>query len=666
MNWPEVYLHMKAGTDLDEAHQREVAAALEKYPFFAMGRMMMAKLATKLGDPRAQQLRFLGSLYAPSRQLYAFFLEERLRPRVPPPPRLTSSGRESQTPPARSEKKEETPASSDEPGPESMPYSEAFLPALQGWLAARRILYRNLGRRLYAQLVYEFPPPSPSPLVEESHSAPLPSSISLPSASTQPEEAVAMKEPIPSPSAPQVAPTSEAPAIASAPMEPPVSPLIADMPLLIEKSPPPQSAPLLRETSVGASRHPLAFTPRGVSMLLQFELATSGRESAESVRAPLSPILQEESSEVIAIVEETSTLSEVISEEASSPAPIESFIPEAELREQFHRPYVPLEEVSASVHLSEQLPSAPAPPIEAQTKEPPGEKIDEQELREQFHRPYVPLEEVSASVHLSEQLPSAPAPPVEAETKEPPSEKIDEQELREQFHRPYVPLEVPESPVRLASQETSAPSSSSPIDMTSNSPIRSFIPLEIDVGASIHLPVPEPEATEPLPPIMPPTEPPPPPKSPESPPSPAWQSFLAELQKELPLPGQMPAPASKELEGLRREFIKRLLAQRLIQPHSPPSPAEPNLIDMLIQKLEAFQPQASPSTERELPELTIPSWESTPTAPRVYTETMAKLYWAQGDLAKAIEVYETLIQKNPQNAEHYREQIRRIRAGEAP
>ncbi|MCS7152833.1 MAG: tetratricopeptide repeat protein [Bacteroidia bacterium] len=617
MNWPEVYLHMKAGTDLDEAHQREVAAALEKYPFFAMGRMMMAKLATKLGDPRAQQLRFLGSLYAPSRQLYAFFLEERLRPRVPPPPRLTSSGRESQTPPARSEKKEETPASSDEPGPESMPYSEAFLPALQGWLAARRILYRNLGRRLYAQLVYEFPPPSPSPLVEESHSAPLPSSISLPSASTQPEEAVAMKEPIPSPSAPQVAPTSEAPAIASAPMEPPVSPLIADMPLLREKSPPPQSAPLLRETSVGASRHPLAFTPRGVSMLLQFELATSGRESAESVRAPLSPILQEESSEVIAIVEETSTLSEVISEEASSPAPIESFIPEAELREQFHRPYVPLEEVSASVHLSEQLPSAPAPPVEAQTKGPP-------------------------------------------------SEKIDEQGLREQFHRPYVPLEVPESPVRLASQETSAPSSSSPIDMTSNSPIRSFIPLEIDVGASIHLPVPEPEATEPLPPIMPPTEPPPPPKSPESPPSPAWQSFLAELQKELPLPGQMPAPASKELEGLRREFIKRLLAQRLIQPHSPPSPAEPNLIDMLIQKLEAFQPQASPSTERELPELTIPSWESTPTAPRVYTETMAKLYWAQGDLAKAIEVYETLIQKNPQNAEHYREQIRRIRAGEAP
>jgi len=117
---------------------------------------------------------------------------------------------------------------------------------------------------------------------------------------------------------------------------------------------------------------------------------------------------------------------------------------------------------------------------------------------------------------------------------------------------------------------------------------------------------------------------------------------------------------------LRREFIRRLLAQR--PAHSPPAnvSAEENLIDLLLRKIETFHPQPTSAVEREVPDLTIPGWETPAPTPKVYTETMARLYWSQGDAVRAIQVYEGLIQKHPENAEYYRQQIARIRSGEMP
>lgn len=171
MNWPEVYLHMKAGTSLDETHRRQVEAVLEKYPFFALARMMVAKIAAHTGDPQAPQLRFLASLYAPSRQYYAFFLEERLRPRVSPPPKTPAPSAREGGPPAPSTSSQEEPPANDEPGPADMALSSAFWPPLQGWVAARQVLYAPVHMKLVQQLRFPEPVggmpevPSPSPVV---------------------------------------------------------------------------------------------------------------------------------------------------------------------------------------------------------------------------------------------------------------------------------------------------------------------------------------------------------------------------------------------------------------------------------------------------------------------------------------------------------------------
>lgn len=518
---------MKAGTALDEAHQREIESALEKYPFFAMGRMMMAKVATKLGNPRAQQLRFLGALYAPSRQHYAFFLEERLRPRVPPPPRLTPSSRESHIVPPSSEKKEEKPTSGDEPGPAEMPYSEAFWPPLQGWLAAHQILYASLGKRLRSQLADR---------------------LSLP-------------------------PSTSSPTAAS-----------KEVPLSTETALPP-SPPHRRQ-----AHHILTLTPMGMLPLLQFELQL--KEKSKEAKAP----------ETLSALPPAFEPSEAANG-GTSPSP----------PSQAEEPTEVLSTFSAEEKKRE--------------SSIPYQEEDSSALQSQFHRRFIPLEEVEKSIHLPTEMREGKAPQAQVES-------------------------------------LSAPSELSPDLFTSDSPIRVFIPLEIDVEGSIHLPVPEQKDTNeeeiPLPSseiVLPP------PETKSSPSS--WQSFLAELQKELPITEVPAAPVTKELEGLRREFIRRLLARRLLQPHVAPSPQGESLIDKLLRKLESLQPPHSQATE-EVPELTIPPLETPSSAPRVYTETMARLYWAQGDLVKAIQVYEVLAERHPENASHYRLQIERIRAGEAP
>ncbi|MCX8111851.1 MAG: hypothetical protein N3E49_01440 [Bacteroidia bacterium] len=617
MNWHEVYLHMKAGAALDEAHQREIAAALEKYPFFAMGRMMMAKVATKLGDPRAQQLRFLGSLYAPSRQSYAFFLEERMRPKVAPPPRLTSSGRESQTPPARSEQKEEQSPSNEEPGPPEMPFSEAFLPSLQGWVAARRTLYQKLGQRLRAQLAASSAM-FPSAVSTQNESSPVSEELIAPEEAQASSSAETARFPQPTTSS-EAAPVQ----LMDRPLSSRETSTSPHSELTPTQSPPLEPDPLessqtFRKLPSTSARipHVVAFTPLGVRNLLQFELPKSESASVQLLPAQAASIQTESpAGQQIPSSTPTSPASDEMS--ATPEAETPSLIYPETLREQFHRSYVPLEESHASVHLSYE--TSPSQPVSS-------------------------TEESSVSEEAAVSIPKA----------------------GEGFHRAYIPLEGVENRIHLDSSSGSLDAPSSVV-YKSDSPIRSFVPLDIDVEASIHLPVPEVETTPPSEPLSRSSSEGEPASAPpsEQKPGSMWHSFLAELQKELPLPEAMTQPATRELEGLRREFIRRLLSQRLIQPHAAPSVSDTDLIDTLIKKLEAFRPHAPPP-EREVPDLTVPNWEPADTAPRIYTETMAKLYWSQGDAVKAIEVYEVLIRKNPQNAEHYRRQIERIRAGESP
>lgn len=604
MNWHEVYLHMKAGTALDEMHQRELSAVLEKYPFFALGRVMMAKVATKLNDPRAQQLRFLGALYAPSRQHYAFFLEEKMRPRVAPPPRTGTASRESHTPSVQNEKKDEQPASGEEPGPVEMPYSESFLPSLQGWIAARLALYGSLGRRLRTRLTVctdpETAPPVPSPPQPPLTASDLPVTEREP-----PSEVISDRTPDASPVAGESS------------TQPQSSPQAAgDLPQIQVRAPVASEGSHLAQVS--------AFSPLRVGNILQFELPLS-RER----RRP-------------------AALQETLDKEARLASP------PGEL---------PLpSDAPPALSGGEPSDSHDTPPT--LTESPyPSEVSPSETLQGQFHRSYIPLEEMQTSVHLASPTEATPVP--EATT--PP---VGDADLREQFHRSYVPLEGEESVIHLSPEGSEiVPVAPEPETFPSESPIRSFVPLDIDVEASIHLPVPEPTGAE----------------TADIPPAPVmteggsesiseletkvtggWQSFLAELQKELPLPQVPSAPASKELEGLRREFIRRLLARRLVSPDTMTPHQEENLIDLLLQKLEAFQPQSAPPVEGEVPELTIPGWETAAATPRVYTETMARLYWSQGDIVRAIQVYEALIEKHPDNADHYRRQIERIRSGEMP
>ncbi len=572
MNWPEVFLHMKAGSSLDEAHKKAIEAALEKYPFFALGRMMAAKIATKLEDPRAQGLRFLASLYAPSRQYYAFFMEERLRPRVPPPPRLTpppSSSRESSTPPKDAASKKEEPSGSDEPGAEGMALSSAFWPPLQGWIGARMRLYVRQGELLRQQIVC---PPLPS------KEAPIP---------------------------------SEPPKV---PAEPPLMP--PELPASGEEAPSEKEA----SSSVEA---PLS---------LADPTTAEGPAPLPETSAPVTP-------EEPALSLEVSDLPGPLMLSSQGPAPEKEETPPA--------PSVPL----SSLHLQFELPLKSSPRVSPSADRPsPGEETS---ASSGFLRSYVPLEEMEAPIHL-------PVPEPEPAT---PEESLPPSSLRGAF----VPLENPEARIHLE------PPPSLPEDLyTSESPIRSFVPLDIDVKASIHLPVPEPTESSEVsfsfvePPAKEEKADQPLETNQEQPPSllqKGWQSFLEELQQ-MSLPPEKPLTARSELENLKREYIRRLLEKRVIQPITPPAPKTNDLIDRILEKLENF-PKAPP-TEETTVELSVPTWEPAPKAPRIYTETMARLYWSQGDLARAVEVYEVLSQRHPEKADYYRQQIERIRSGESP
>lgn len=688
---------MKAGTALDEAYQKELASALEKYPFFAMGRMMMAKVATKLGDPRAQQLRFLGALYAPSRQHYAFFLEEKMRPRVPPPPRLTPAGREPQTPSARNEQKDDKTPSGEEPGPAEMPYSEAFLPSLQGWIAARQVLYAKAGQHIRSQLrivsespaaglppsaVHPSKPPSQAVIVHpETPIAPL-------SADTQHIESPPLpSDPIPiSPEAsvqttstpfPEKIPTEPSNTESFTRVETPAQSGFISQPQAIQ--PPPEIAqdePPHKPTPLEPFIHPpLIFSPLGISSILQVELPSKGGGGPTlSIATSSSSMLE---------TQPTSPEPQLISSDSSAETSFASaqemsFLSE-ELREKFHRPYIPLDSPTAPIHLPSNIsedsspPSTSAehielPPVTSGQSEPystEGEQLlsppsDFDELKEKFHRPYIPLEITSGSIHLPSHLPDSPSSYTESSS----TESI----LAPESVSPAVHETSFASPPQTSStfQSSSPPPISQDIDLfKSESPIRVFIPLDINPEASIHLPIPEPESNDSPSFSVPLTENQSSP-TPDFKPKSTWESFLEELQKELPLSESKGLSVTKELENLRHEFIRRLLARRIVQPHSSPPIQEENLIDKLINKLSTFQAQAAPPTERELPELSIPNWETSSKGPLIYTETMARLYWSQGDTLRAIEIYEVLTQKHPEKAGHYRRQIERIQAGEMP
>lgn len=599
---------MKAGTALDEAHRQQVEAALQKYPFFALGRMMAAKVATKLGDPRAPQLRFLASLYAPARQHYAFFLEERLRPRVPPPPRTgQASAREGTTPPASPSKPQEESAPSDDSGPEPMPISTAFWPPLHGWIAARIALYQKLSTRLWQQI--HFPPVERPPAGNQAAVGELPPAAEqAPTLSSEPSPEAAL----PLESSPQAGPTPQNPVSELGLPSP--SPFTEELPeKLIAALEKPLSTQ--READFSSS------LPLSSSLFIQFELSSASSPKSSS------------SSPDVATPEEVYPSGSALVEGAPSP--------------------------------QEETPAQ----LETSSSEPLVEAT--QEGVSHLHRPFIPLPGEGQSIHL----PSESEVPLPHETSGPAHRIATEGEGMSHFHRQFIPLEETEQSIHLSPDTASLPTTPSQTgpQLLSDSPLRPFIPLEIDITASIHLPVPEPEEE----PASPPSAPLPSAikeaesesssekaSSPSLLSSPTWQSFLKELESQAatPLPPAA-TPHVHELEQLRKAFIRRLLAQRPQAALTADKPTQPNVIDLLIEKLQSF-PKTPP--ESGPPELSAPAWEPPPTQPLIYTETMARVYWHQGDAARAIQVYEALCTKHPEKAAYYQEQIARIRAGETP
>ncbi|MEN2992991.1 MAG: tetratricopeptide repeat protein [Bacteroidia bacterium] len=555
------------GLELTEANRELVESAVSKYPFFAMGRMMLAKVATKLGDAQAQPLRFLASLYAPSRPHYAFFLEEKLRPKVAPPPRLQGpTGREAETPSTSTKSpSDESPASQEEPNEGAMAYSPAFWPPLQGRLAARLTLYKNLSTRLFEQLTF----PTPSLL---------PSEAAL---------------------------SSGVEAVQPLPLGPPQEASEAKLEEHLEDTQAPPTAfeevvkPVLKAVDPSPLQHQLIL-PSPALWLLQVEPPLA---KGRSPQASSNDVLTSSDSPVVVSATETAPLAEPV-----PPPPAEKPLET-----------IPMPDLPASSFASSAEAEGSAPLTESSTLTSPTMEAGSLSF---FHRAYQPLEDPKASIHLPTHTPP--------EASEPP--KPDEGD----------------------------------ISFVSESPIRTLtVPFDIDVSASIHLPIPEP-SEEPSPPPASTTL-----SSPEAPPSAPsvsipkkWQSFLQEFQEQSFLSEVGPSPVSKELENLRREFIRKLLAQRIIQPVFSEKESRSNLIDQLIERLQSFP--KSPPVERELGELTVPVWEAPAAEPKAYTETMARLYWRQGDTARAIQVYERLMERHPEKADFYQAQIARIRAGEPP
>ena len=682
MNWVETFKQMKAGLSLEKAVREEIEQALAKYPFFAMARMMVAKVATKEGDPRAQGLRFLASLYAPHRQYYAFFMGDRVRPIVSPPPRM--GGQEVQTPREPSSKQEGTPSSSDEPGPaDPMPFAPEYLPKLQGKLKAKIYLYRGLSERLRQAI--RLPPLVAEPPQESLESvAPPPGDIPASQTLEETRPSEPLSPPLRSEEMPRLPPSDEETA-------PQTQSLSADLPTL----------PLPLPTEIPESPPPAKLSP--LLLTLQFELLEKPPQPPFPDKEPppeVSPI-PPSAPEALTAPEESvlssSAASESVVSEAQTPSPseaAESTPPETGLVEPisaFTKPYVPLENPDAPV-----APSAGSESVvsEAQTSSPseaaestPPERGHVEPISA-FTKPYVPLENPDAPV-----APSAASGSVVSEAQTPlPSEAVESTpperghvEPISAFTKPYVPLENPDAPVAPSKagstheESGGEPTSSiAPELFQSEHPIRLIVLPDFDPEGSVHLSVPEPAPLE---------EPPPSPSSevskPISPPaeslsaepsalsaskslSPAWQSFLSEIEKPLAQVAQEAFPhAPHTLERLRQAFIRYLLEARKERrlPQEPPPPS--TAIEEVLRLLETFQPKG-PEAVSAPPLIGVPESEPPVSPPPIYTETMARLCWGQGDLPLAIEIYEKLKAKFPEKAAYYQAQIERIQRGERP
>jgi len=633
MNWVETFKQMKAGLSLEKAVRQEIEQVLAKYPFFAMARMMVAKVATKEGDPRAQGLRFLASLYAPHRQYYAFFMGDRVRPIVSPPPRM--GGQEVQTPREPSSKQEGTPSNSDEPGPaDPMPFATEYLPKLQGKLKAKIYLYRGLSERLRQAI--RLPPLVAEPPQESLESvAPPPGDIpaSQTLGETRPSEP--LSPPLRPEEMPRLPPSDEETA-------PQTQSLSADLPTL----------PLPLPTETSESPPPAKLSP--LLLTLQFELPEKPPQSPFPDKEPPTEVSSIPPSAPEAL---TAPGESVLSSSAAS----ESVVSEA------------------------QIPS----PSEAAESTPPETGLVEPISA--FTKPYVPLENPDAPV-----APSAASESVVSEGETPSPSEAGESTPPESglvepisaFTKPYVPLENPDAPVApskaratLEDEESTSgePTSSAARELfQSEHPIRLILLPDFDPEGSVHLSVPEPAPLE---------EPSPSPSSevskPISPPaeslsaepsalsaskslSPAWQSFLSEIEKPLAQVAQEAFPhAPHTLERLRQAFIRYLLEARKERrlPQEPPPPS--TAIEEVLRLLETFQPKG-PEAASAPPLIGVPESEPPVSPPPIYTETMARLCWSQGDLPLAIEIYEKLKAKFPEKAAYYQAQIERIQRGERP
>lgn len=737
---------MKAGTELTAENRKLVEAALEKYPYFSLGRMMLAKLATHLKDEHAAYYRFLGSLYAPSRQHYAFFLEEKLRPRVASPPRLGAAmGREPQASSSSSAPSREEEPSADESGSESMPFSSAFWPPLQGWIAAHRILYKGLTPKIIAQLhryaesLYSSAPSAPQVIEAEASAVPAAVEPEIPSSPSSEEPSVVEAQ-LPAPQEPvktfvpqlEAAPKEESieppPSVVSDEAEVTAS-LSANLPpnsisIAEEKVEQVSSTPLeteqkriqdIDETTFELGRvmfpkekeSELPLPPLLVWTLLQFELpAGKGLASPLPEKAPAPSETPSVPTELASAVSEQvqPTVQIALAEEKSPSAEaevvaasIQTQAPEPSAPEStggLHRQDIPLEETMASVHLTSGGSGAVPESSPLSSAEPPTGGL---------LRAYIPLEHPERSIHLTAevsspqegtppvqlqgqpQAPSSAEPPtggllgkyipleetmrsLAASTEKPTSPSTEEASSGGLLRR-YIPLEetiasleaerhhLSSTPIQAETPAVALGPPSAPTEAASpaeslvgESSLRQFVPLETNDTGSIHLLVPKESQKTDISAVFPE----------------GWRSFLKELEVDASASPPKSATFSQELEHIRRQFIKKLLEERAIRPHVPPVPLQPTLIDRVIEKLQTFPRSGSAVVESEVPELSAPVRENIPTAPRIYTETMAKLYWSQGDLSRAIQIYEALIAKNPAKAQYYREQIAKIQAGEMP
>jgi len=614
MNWIELFRQMKAGLSVDHSVREEAEKALGKYPFFAIARMMVAKAATKEGDPRAQGLRFLAALYAPHRQYYAFFIGDRVRPMVAPPPRV--GGQEGEAPRQTHSKQEDTPSSSDEPGPaQAMPFSPAYLPRLQGQLKARLHLYRGLSQRLRQAI--RLPPLPPPAILANEPSAQIPVS----------------PEPAPHPAESESSITAEP---------------ISSLPPEVEPSPVPHRlSPFLLTLQFELSDKPP--TPKADAM------PAAPEEGALAVSPPLSEASG--AATAPAAVEPSESEAASVSEEGLL-GPSEGSATAA--------PSLHLETSGGVAPAEPELSSPAVEPSESEAAPVSGEARPEPISA--FTRPYVPLENPEAPVSPSASASQTPAEPTAPEP-------------ISAFTRPYTPLEDPEAPVAPSKIQPPTQEQSGrelpPGIFHSEHPIRLITLPGFDPEASVHLKVPEPGPAPSEEPVQSVTPSAPTPlgsvaSSPEEATHeaptlpPAWQSFLSEIERPLSQVAQEALPQTPHtLEKLRQAFIRYLLQarkeRRVVQEPPPPSTA----IEEVLHLLETFQPKGEeiPSPP---PLMSVPESEAPPPPPPIYTETMARLCWGQGDLPLAIEIYEKLKARHPEKAAYYEAQIMRIQRGEQP